>query len=80
MNNSRLVAQQAVTTASNLSDIESYILENENRFNAKFITAIDIKANERDLVMQDLRYMGITAGSMIPTIAGVCEDLKERNF
>ena len=45
-----------------------------------FIEAIDIPANEREAVMQDLRYMGITAGSMFPGIDGVCEELLERNF
>jgi hypothetical protein len=48
--------------------------------NAAFLTAIDIPASERDAAMDDLRFMGITAGSMFPGIDGVCEELRERNF
>ena len=30
--------------------------------------------------MQELSFMGITAGSMFPGIEGACEELKERMF
>ena len=78
--NPRLVPQQAVTTATNLHDIEAYILEKTTETGAQFLGAIDIPANEREVAMRDLRFMGITAGSMFPSIDGVCEELRERNF
>jgi hypothetical protein len=31
-------------------------------------------------VANDLRYMGITAGSLFPGLDGMCEELKEQNF
>jgi len=80
IDNPRIVPQQAVTTVSNLHDIEGYILEKENETGIHFLEAIDIPANEREVAMQDLRFMGITAGSMFPSIDGVCEELRERNF
>lgn len=80
IDNPRLVPQQAVTTVTNLHDIEAYILERESETGVKYLEAIDIPANEREVAMRDLRFMGITAGSMFPSIDGVCEELRERNF
>jgi hypothetical protein len=80
IDNPRLVPQQAVTTVSNLHDIEAYVLEKEAESGMRFLQAIDIPANEREKAMRDLRFMGITAGSMFPSIDGVCEELRERNF
>ncbi len=80
IDNPRLVPQQAATTATNLYDIEAYLLEKERESGIKFLQAIDIPARERNRVMTDLRFMGITAGSMFPSIDGVCEELRERNF
>jgi len=78
--NPRLVPQQAVTTVTNLHDIEAYILEKEGETGVNFLDAIDMPAKEREVAMRDLRFMGITAGSMFPGIDGVCEELRERNF
>ena len=80
IDNPRLVPQQAVTTVTNLNDIEGYILEKETETGVRFPETIDIPANEREVAMRDLRFMGITAGSMFPSIEGVCEELRERNF
>lgn len=80
IDNPRLVPQQSVTTVTNLHDIEAYILEKEVETGVRFLTAIDIPASEREVAMRDLRFMGITAGSMFPSIDGVCEELRERNF
>lgn len=80
INNPRLAPQQAVTTATNIYDVEAYILEKGKETGIKYLDAIDIPASEREIAMRDLRFMSITAGSMFPGIEGVCEELKERNF
>jgi len=80
IDNPRLVPQQSVTTVTNLSDIEAYVLEKETDTGIRFLEALDIPAKEREIAMTDLRIMGITAGSMFPSIDGFCEELKERNF
>lgn len=80
IDNPRLVPQQSVTTVTNLHDIEAYVLEKEKETGVRFLDAIDIPAKEREIAMRDLRFMGITAGSMFPSIDGVCEELRERNF
>ena len=80
IDNPRLVPQQAITTVTNIDDIEAYILEKQEKDGIKYLRAIDIPANEREEAMRELRFMGITAGSMFPSIDGVCEELRERNF
>jgi hypothetical protein len=80
LNNPRMIPQQAVTTATNLDDIEAYIQEKESQSGKKFIEAIDIPARFRNEVMQELSFMGITAGTMFPGIDGVCEELREKLF
>ncbi len=80
IDNPRLVPQQSVTTVTNLQDIEAYIISKEVETGARFLRAIDIPAKEREMAMRDLRFMGITAGSMFPGVEGVCEELLECNF
>ena len=80
INNPRLVPQQAATTATNVDDIEAYLLSMQASEGAKYLTAIDIPAQERATAMKELRIMGITAGSMFPGIEGICEELRELNF
>lgn len=80
IDNPRLVPQQAITTVTNIDDIEAYILEKQEKDGIQYLRAIDIPAREREAAMRELRFMGITAGSMFPSIDGVCEELRERNF
>ena len=79
--NQRVVPQQAATTVTNIDDIEAHIKRTENiRKGAQYLSAIDIDVKERDEVMKELAYMGITAGSMFPGLDGACEELRERFF
>lgn len=76
LDNPRAVPQQAVTTVSNVADIEKFILNKSENI----LWAFDIPARERNEVMKELRQMGITAASMFPGIDGVCAHFKEQNF
>lgn len=80
INNPRLVPQQAVTTVTNIDDIEAYVLGRQAETGIEFLKAVDIPAKDREEAIRDLRFMGITAGSMFPGIDGVCEELRECNF
>lgn len=80
IDNPRFVPQQSVTTVTNIDDIEAYVLEQEAKLSIQYLRAIDIPARERNVAMEDLRFMGITAGSMFPSVEGVCEEIKELNF
>ena len=80
LDNPRLVPQQSVTTVTNIDNIEAYVIERGSERRTRYLEAVDIPANQREEVMRDLRFMGITAGSMFPSIDGVCEELRESNF
>lgn len=80
IDNLRAVPQQAVTTVTNIHDIESYLIKKQQESGVSFLKAIDIPASEREIAMADLQFMGITSGSMFTSIHGVSEELRERNF
>jgi hypothetical protein len=77
--NERMIPQQAASTLSSVDDIETYIRSKETE-TKKYLSAINLPRCERNEVMEDLSYMGITAGSLFPGIDGACEELRERNF
>jgi hypothetical protein len=80
IDNERLVPQQAATTVTNIDDVETYIFNKEQEKNCKYLSAIDIPFSERNKVIKELSYMGITAGSMFPGLDGSCEELREKLF
>jgi hypothetical protein len=80
IDNERLVPQQAATTVTNIDDVEAYIFKKEEEKNCKYLTAVDIPFSERNKVIKELSYMGITAGSMFPGLDGACEELREKLF
>jgi hypothetical protein len=63
-----------------VDDIESYIQYVESIYQKSFLRIIDLPVRERPTVVNDLRQMGITAGSMFPGLDGACEALKEQYF
>lgn len=78
--NERMIPQQALSTVTNIDDIESYVLEKQASAKKVYLRAIDIPAEERPLVMKDLQMMGVTAGSLFPGLDGACEELQSRFF
>ncbi|MGA2091246.1 MAG: FRG domain-containing protein [Endomicrobiales bacterium] len=78
--NDRLVPQQATTTMTNIDDIEAYIKTREDEKRYTYLSAIDIPAGERNEVMKELAFMGITAGSLFPDLDGACAELREALF
>lgn len=77
--NERMIPQQGASTFTSLDDIESYIKSKETE-TKKYLWAIDLPVCERREIVRELRYMGITAGSLFPGLDGVCEELADRNF
>jgi hypothetical protein len=77
--NERMIPQQAASTVTSLDDIESYIKSKETEAK-KYLWAIDLPVCDRRDVVRDLRYMGITADSLVPGLDGACEGLADRNF
>ena len=78
--NPRMLPQQAISTITNVDDIESYIADIEARHSRIYLQAIDLPVSERPHVTRDLSMMGITAGSLLPGLDGACEQLRERYF
>lgn len=80
--NERLIPQQAVALISNVDDVEEYLHAREINIGIKepYLCALDIPVSERETVFSELRYMGITAGSLFPGLDGACEELRERSF
>jgi hypothetical protein len=77
--NERMIPQQAASTVTNVDDIETYIRSREVEGNP-YLWAIDLPIIEREHIVRDLGFMGITAGSLFPGLDGACEELAERNF
>lgn len=77
--NDRMIPQQAVSTVTNIDDIETYIQSRETG-TKKYLTAIDLPKRDRRQVVRELGYMGITPGALFPGLDGACEELRERNF
>jgi hypothetical protein len=77
--NERMIPQQAASTITNIDDIESYIKSKEIP-GTQYLFAYDLPVKDRNKVIQQLEYMGITAGSLFPGLDGACEELRERNF
>ena len=80
IDNERMIPQQAVSTVTNIDDIENYIMLRESEKKKKYLYIIDLPVKERTKVMRELSYMGITAGSLFPGLDGACEELRERFF
>jgi hypothetical protein len=76
-NNPRFVPQQSIASFSNVDDIETWV---RNYVKPTPLTVIDIPISEKNRVIDELRLMGITAGSLFPGIDGLCRSLKEKYF
>jgi len=79
-NNPRFVPQQSVASFSNVDDLEGFVSLHEKTAGSKNLTLIDIPIEEKQKVIDELRLMGITAGSLFPGLDGICRSLKERFF
>jgi hypothetical protein len=79
-NNPRFVPQQSISSFSNVDDMEAHIRRVESKHNRKHLTIVDLPIGERKMVIDELRLMGITAGSLFPGLDGICNSLKEKYF
>ncbi len=80
INNPRAVPQQSVSSVTNVDDLETYIHNKELGAQKTSLSAIDLPASERRMIMQELALMGINAGSLFPGLDGACDQLRERYF
>lgn len=78
--NPRHGPQQALSTVTNMADVEAFIREREREDNKTYLTVCDLPAAEKPRIMRELELMGITYGSLFPGLDGVCRDMRERHF
>ncbi|PKG53710.1 FRG domain-containing protein [Halomonas sp. MES3-P3E] len=78
--NQRMVRQMAVTTATNVSDLESFIVQKGQQVGVQFLWRYDMPASERTIVMKELDSMGINDMTLFPDFDGLCQHLKEMHF
>lgn len=79
LNNQRAIPQQALTSLTNIYDIEGY-LYNYGEKTDRYLKAFDISIEETPTIMRELALMGITYGTLFPGLDGACYDLKKINF
>ena len=75
-----MIPQQALSTITNIDDIEFYISQLEKLHQKTYLEVIDLPVIDRPRIMKELAMMGITAGSLLPGLDGTCEALRERFF
>lgn len=74
--NRRLYAQQGQFVATNIADVEGFILTMEARFGTTFMVAADVPISCAAEAFQDLEYMGLSAASLFPGLDGVCRMMR----
>jgi hypothetical protein len=79
-NNPRYYPQQSMAAFSTVDDIEDFIAAYELQNRAKYLTRIDILASEREVVEDELRFMGITPATLFPGLEGACKSLRSELF
>lgn len=79
-NNPRVIPQHALSSVTSMDDVESYIATVEKKFNRQFLEAFDVPISDAAEAMDDLRLMGITAGSLFPGLDGACEEIRALRF
>lgn len=79
LENPRMVPQQALSSVTNMEDIEEYIATKETD-GKRYLFAVDLPVKERVEVLKELSSMGITSGALFPGLDGTCGQLKDRFF
>jgi len=77
--NNRALPQQSVSLFTNISDIEMMI-RLQGIPGKIILKKYDLDISDKKEIMNDLRYMGITAASMFPGLDGICKALKNKHF
>lgn len=78
--NPRMSRQMGVTTLTNVSDLQAFILSKIQAVGCQLLWKFDMPASERSHVMKELNLMGINDMTMFPDFDGLCKHLKEVHF
>lgn len=78
--NPRAAPQQALSTVSNVTDIEGFIRAREIQDQQEYLTVCELPASEAPRILRELELMGITYGSLFLGLDGIARDIKNRFF
>lgn len=78
--NPRMLPQQAVSSLTNVSDIEAYVQAKEKECGKQFISAFEFSVDQREQALLDLNRMGINASTMFPSVDTTCKFMKSQRF
>lgn len=79
LGNDRLRPQQGLLTATNIVDVEKFLLGHSDPENP-IIECVDVEIQSFQEVLSELRLMGITNGSLFPGVQGEIDDLYAKEF
>ena len=80
LDNPRMVPQQALSSVTNVEDIEEYIQQVEKDSGQVYLQAVDLPVAERVTVLKELSATGIGPGSLFPGLDGACGQMRDRFF
>uniref|UniRef100_A0A183CN42 FRG domain-containing protein n=1 Tax=Globodera pallida TaxID=36090 RepID=A0A183CN42_GLOPA len=69
--NPRHAPQQAISTVTNVADVEAFVRAREEADGVTYLTACDLPFQSRPQIMRELELMGITYGSLFPGLDGI---------
>jgi hypothetical protein len=78
--NPRALPQQAVTTFTNVDDIENFLVFKASGNRSLFVRHFDFDAKERASILDELEWMGITDSVLFPSMDGSFRTLARRKF
>lgn len=78
--NPRMIPQRGTYSATNLSDMEKYLLQCSTQAKKTFLYTVTLPVYERTRVMRELSLMGINEMTLFPGLDGLCSTFKEQFF
>jgi hypothetical protein len=74
--NPRLYAQQGLFLVTNAENVEHFLLQSGAEDGEEYLVAADVPIQCASEALKDLRFMGLTAGTMFPGLDGACKMMK----
>jgi hypothetical protein len=76
LHNPRLYAQQGLFLVTNATNIEFFLIRMGELEGSNYLYAADVPITVAYEALEDLAFMGLTAGTMFPGLDGVCRMMK----
>lgn len=80
LENPRSAPQQSLSAIVTVDDVEAYLQKLGKQTSHDYLRVFDLPYSERNSVLKELRFMGITAASLFPGFDGMCEAMRIQHF